>query len=57
MGSSEIARRFTNDFARPRQRDVTSGDRRGARAAVRLQYVAVNCDGALAQRFQIGYGT
>ena len=37
-----------------RQRHVAAGDGRGARAAVRLQHIAVERDGALAQRGEIG---
>src|SRR5437867_2092539 len=38
------------------QRDEAAGDRRGARAAVGLEHVAVDLDGALPERAEIGDG-
>ena len=40
-------------FARLRQRDPGAGDRRRARAAVGLDHVAIERDGAIAQRFHV----
>ena len=38
------------------ERHVSAGNRRGARAAVGLQHIAVERDGAFAERGQVGHG-
>ena len=49
------ARRFEQRIDRVGERDEAAGDRRGARAAVGLQHVAVDRDRALAERLQVDH--
>ena len=52
-GLAAIARRRTQRVHGVGERDVGAGDRGGARAAVGLQHVAIERDGALAERAQV----
>lgn len=62
-GGDFVGERKAGDFACAKQaaagegeRDVSARDRGRARAAVCLQHIAVNCDGALAQEFHVNDG-